>query len=679
MPSSLRARSLRRVALVVSTSAAGLAAIYACGRPNDPTPEASFAKSTPAGTDFALIRTAWTDPQHVPRPVVDGMLVRFLARYPDDGLTPVARAYHAFLLLDAGDRDGADRELKLIHVAAPGTLSDLVATARARWLRTGGHPDEAMTLLAPRIGKTVDPIARDLFQEELALTALAANGGRSQYEAIAYMDAWLEAASEAERIVVRERVAAIVARLPRQVLVDALEAMRGGASAGYGDEILHIVADRLAWIAILEKDSELARALLDSDAGVISFSGDAGVELGDLATSRRGLDVVEGRKIGLLLPTEDAALRDESADVLRGVLWALGKPEGVRSILPPSPASDAGAPVTKRDPSNECRQATLADDATLGSDEPSRADRVKLVTQSDSGRADKTDESLDELAGQGASVIIAALDEETADAAMRWSAARSVPVIVLSPGGKEAPGDRSFVLGVRRDAVLDALVHALPELGKGSVAPVVDASEVASFPQTGGAYGPLGLLPPVSCDVTATHAGDARFPIAAWQSQKARGWLVTGSTSCAQDLVRELASRVRAPTIGVTLSAAGIVANLGDARVGVAAAGVVPLSSEVTPRDEELTRFVAAFGSARMTWWTALGRDAAVLARRVVMTLSTDAVSATGEVARRRGVVAAGLLSAHARLWSTEARGFGGKHEIARSLCVVEMARAKSR
>jgi hypothetical protein len=660
----------------VSTSTVALAAIYACGRPADPPPEASFARTTPAGTEFALIRAAWIDPAHVARPVVQGMLARFLARYPGDGLAPVAHAYLAFLLLDEGDRAGANRELDQIHDSSPGTLSDLVATARARWLRTGGQPDEGMKLLAPRIGKTVDPIARDLFQEELALTALAANGGRSQYEAIAYMDAWLEAAGPAERVVVRQRVAAIVGRLPRQVLVDALDAMRGGASAGYGEEILHIVADRLAEIAILEKDSELARDLLDSDAGVIVFSGDAGVELGDLATSRRGLDVVEGRKIGLLLPTEDAALRDESADVLRGVLWALGKPDGVRAILPTASGPDAGA---KRDAPNACRQATLADDATLVSDEPKRTDRVALVTQSDAGRADRTDDSLDELAGQGASVIIAALDEETADAAMKWSAARSVPVILLSPGAKETPQDRAFVLGVKRDAVLDALVHALPELGKGGVAPVVDASEIAHFPQAGGAYGPLALLPPVSCDVTTPHAGEARFPIGAWQTQKARAWLVTGSSSCAQDLVSELASRVHAPTIGVTLSAAGIVASVGDARVGVAAAGVVPLSSDATPRDDELTRFVAAFGAARMTWWTALGRDAAVLARRVVMTLSTDAVSAAGEVARRRGVVAAGLSSAHARLWSTEARGFAGKHDVARSLCVVEMARARSR
>ena len=633
--------------------------------------------TTPAGNDFALIRAAWTDPQHVSRPVVDGMLVRFLARYPDDGLAPVAHAYRAFLFLDAGDRAAANRELERIHVVSPGTLSDLVATARARWLRTGGHPDEAMALLAPRIGKTVDPIARNLFQEELALTSLAANGGRSEYEAIAYMNAWLEGAAESERVVVRDRVAAIVARLPRQVLIDALDAMRGGASAGYGEEILHIVADRLAAIAITEKDSELARELLDSDAGVITFSGDAGAELGDLATSRRGLDVVEGRKIGLLLPTEDAALRDESADVLRGVLWALGKPEGIRAILPR--ASDAGAPAAQRGTPNACRQSTLADDATLVGDEPDRTDRVKLVTQSDSGRAAKTDESLDELAGQGASVIIAALDEETAAAAMKWSVARAVPVILLSPAVNEAPQGWAFVLGAPRDAVLDALVHALPELGKGAVAPVVDASELARFPKTGGPYGPLALLPPVSCDVSTLHAGEARFPIAAWESQKARAWLVTGSASCAEDLVRELASRVRAPTVGVTLSAAGIFATVGDARVGVAAAGVVPLSAEATPRDDELTRFVAAFGAARMTWWTALGRDAAVLARHVVMTLSTDSVSASGEVARRRGVVAAGLLSERARLWSTEARGFAGKHEIERSICVVDMAHARSR
>ena len=112
---------------------------------------------------------------------------------------------------------------------------------------------------------------------------------------------------------------AFVERLPKEVLVGALQAMRTQrASLGYGVDIERILAARLVQMATTSGDAELARMLLDPDAGALVVGGDAGMELGELATSRRGLNVVEGRTIGLLLPTESPGLRDESADVLRG-------------------------------------------------------------------------------------------------------------------------------------------------------------------------------------------------------------------------------------------------------------------------------------------------------------------------------------------------------------------------
>ena len=121
-------------------------------------------------------------------------------------------------------------------------------------------------------------------------------------------------------------------RLPREALVGSLQAMSAQrVSLGYGADIERILAQRLGQIATTSGDAELARMLIEADPQAFTTAGDAGTALGELAASRRGLNVVEGRTLGLLLPTESPALRDESADVLRGS--ALGPRTAARIAL----------------------------------------------------------------------------------------------------------------------------------------------------------------------------------------------------------------------------------------------------------------------------------------------------------------------------------------------------------
>ncbi len=672
---SLRPRNF--VSIVAATGALGILAPYACSTQRESRPVASLASTAAAGVDFQAIRDAWLNPSRVSRADLRTMLDQFVAKYPKDGLVPVARAYVAFLCMDAGDFACADAQLQQLTKLQQGTTNDLVTTARARWLRMHKQQAEAMKLLLPNVGKNVDPIARNLFQEELALSALASDSEHDQYEAISYMDAWLQGTTEEERDTTHARVAAIVEKMPREVLEGALRIMRA-QGGGYGAEIARIVAERLAQIAVKEGDAELARALLDADAGALPISGDAGIALSDLAASRRGMNVVEGRTIGLLLPTEEAALRDESADVLRGVMWALGKPKGIRQILPQAPATPGTKPNAAAPNGNAgargdaCMRAVLATDATLTSEEPSEEDAISLVTRDDSGSSDRTEASLDELAGQGAAIIIAALDPDTADRAVRWSARHDVPVIVLAAPASERTRDFAFVLGEPRANVLAALVRDAPDFAKAKVAPIVDASEVAQFPAHGGVYGPLTLLPPTSCDVLTAHAGDARFPLAEWDRLGAHAWLVAGGTSCARDVVGELSGRTRSGVIGMTLEAAGEFKHARELRALSAAAGIVPLRSEAIQRDSALGRFVAAYGAPRLTWWTALGRDAATIARRVAITLPSSIAATTDAVAQRRDQARRGVAATRVRLWSTDARGFDGKNTITRSICTLD-------
>lgn len=656
-------RTIRSVRTCAAVAIVAGAAAWACGSSGGPKPAPTLASSPEASVWFDEIRGSWRNPDRTTPAALRDMLQRFVARFPDDGLVPLARVQLALVLLDANEFAEADRQIGLTSGLEPGTARDLRDVARARRLRLRGEAEAAMDVLRPLVGKNVDPIGRALFEEEMTLSALAT---RRDYEAISYMDVWLRFSAEEEKEQTAKRVAALVERLPKEVLVAALEAMRTQrATLGYGVDIERILAERLVKIATTSGDATLARMLLDPDAGAIVVSGDAGAQLGELATSRRGMNVVQGRTIGLLLPTESPALRDESADVLRGVMWALGLPRGVREG-DRERANDSGVKPSEssRPPPAGCASLEPAPPP----DEPRAEDRVRLVTRDDAGNADRTEVALDELAGEGASIVIAGLDAQTSERALRWGDNHGVAVVaVVPPTDPAAAGAYGFVLGESRARVVEALVRAMPALGRDLVAPVVDASEVAFYPAQGGLAQGMTLLPPVSCDIPPARAGDPRFPVAQWDRDKARAWLVSGSPECARDLWNELGNARAQGTMAATLEAASLPAHApARLRAVSASAGMIPAGEA---RDEELRRFVAALG--RATWWTALGRDAATLARAAELRTPVTSATESKDVAARRSLARERLASARARLWSTEAAGWTDGHTMKRTVCAI--------
>jgi len=647
------------------------------GQRTDSVPVAALSESPEAAAAFSAIRDAWADPNRVNLTERRDALEHFLARYPRDGRAPFVRVALALVAMTDGDYATADAQLTLTLDSPPGSTHDLWTIASARRLRLHDSPGAALALLRPLVGKNVDPTVRAVFEDELALSALAMHSASEDYEAITYMDAWLRSSSEDEKTLALARVTALVEQLPRDVLVGALQAMRAQrATYGYGVDIERILAARLVHIATTSDDAELARILLDTEPNAISTAGDAGAHLGELATSRRGLNVVQGRTVGLLLPTESPALRDESADVLRGVMWALGMPKGVRSSLHPLFDVDAGAslePCASLEPAPEL-------------DEPQPDERLRLITRDDAGSADRTEVSLDELAGDGAAVIVAGLDGLTAARATRWGNDHGVPVIVLVPPdattGPETDGGASradplrgfsFVLGEARANVVAALARSAPALVGARVAPIVDASEVASYATGGGALFGVTFGPPVSCDVPAARAGEPRFPLAMWDTERTHAWLVSGSPECATDLIGELSAGRAHGVVARMLEAAGHPARSGALREVTARAGVVPEAGPADPRRDELRRFSGALG--RVGWWSALGRDAAVLARTALLKLPLDTVSEPGAVAARRAAGRDDIAAARARLWSTETSGWSADHTMKRAICTADATR----
>jgi hypothetical protein len=643
---------------------AALAGETGCGGgSSSSTPVPSLASTPAAGSFFNGLREAWRRPDRVSPAVVRAEIETFLRSWPTDGLVPLAHVFFALVALQQNDMPTADRELALGATLPPGNTRDLWTVARARQARMKGNAEEALSLLRPLVGKNVDPVTRSVFEQELTLAALATH---RDYEAITYMDAWLRASSDEDIDQTKRTVEGLVEQLPKDVLVGSLQAMRAQRSTlGYGVDIEKILSRRLVQIAETSNDAELAQMLLDPDGGALVVGGDAGVILGELATSKRGLNVVQGRTLGLLLPTEQPELRDESADVLRGVMWSLGLPRGVRGAGATSTgAVDAGkGPV--RAPCG-----TLEDAPAL--QEPDPDEDVRLVTRDDAGMIDRTEGALDELAGEGASVIVAGLDPVTSARALAWGQVRGVAVIALMPPTDAVPtADFAFVLGEERSRVLGALAKAAPALTAGSVAPVIDASEALRFPAQGGPLGPLTLLPPVSCDIPAVRAGDPRFPLAQWDHGGTHTWLVTGSPSCAGDLLGELSKAQARGLVGLTLEAAAMPPHAPTLKVVSAAAGIVPSAASGDVRDDELARFTARLGL--VGWWTALGRDAATLARQAIRALPAGTASDAKSVSQLRVRARDELARARARLWTSETSGWAPGHVVNRTVCAVDV------
>src|SRR5215472_17352405 len=202
--------SKRRLAVVA------LALGLACGHSASEAPVAPLASSTYAADLFDHVREAWNDPTAAGRDRLRRMLTEFLAAYPNDGLVPLGRMYLALSLME-GPADWPRAQALMAQVGTeppPGTVRDLYLIARARTMRHENQPDKAFELLRPLVGKMVDPVARGMLEEEVTLAAVEAH---HDYEAVAYMDAWLRGATPDEHERARTKIQKILQGMPEGV------------------------------------------------------------------------------------------------------------------------------------------------------------------------------------------------------------------------------------------------------------------------------------------------------------------------------------------------------------------------------------------------------------------------------------------------------------------------------
>src|SRR6516225_7732219 len=112
----LRRRSALALAGIAigGTAAGGASVVASCapassGSEHRPTP--ALASSPAAGAAFEAIREAWRTPDKVNVATLRASIESFLARFPSDGLVPLARVYLALVALYFNDSATTEKQL----------------------------------------------------------------------------------------------------------------------------------------------------------------------------------------------------------------------------------------------------------------------------------------------------------------------------------------------------------------------------------------------------------------------------------------------------------------------------------------------------------------------------------------------------------------------------------------
>jgi len=594
----------------VALAAVLLATVNGCsGAGRASKPIASLALTTPAQTTLQAIVEAWARSSRTERMAMKARIVAYQRQFGNEPPGPMADALFAWVTMEEGYFGQAEELAALVQTrAVAGTTNDLARTIRGAALRRRGEPAAALRMLSPLVSKLIDGWARDLLNEEIVQSALAA---KQWQRALQLMAVWLREASPEEHDEVDARIAQNLARAPASELRNLLDRAQGIEIALLAEEereMRKLVVQQLATFAREKRDVELAQHLLKTSGPLLGDQGDAIARLATGVTKAR----VEARTVGLLLSLRSNETRRRGVELTEGIAYGLGLPG----------AWGEGTPATGRRTS------------------------ARLVSRDDRGAVDRIDEALAALSADGAAILIAGVDGEEADAAARFAEQNQIPVLLLRPAGKgetPPPGRFTFLLGDDPAAVEDALAAALVAQGATTVAIVAEDPRRHGTPPSG---------------VTAIRGcSEATSP---WKPLGVSG-IVLGA-SCAREAIAAAGS----PRIvfGAALELGSTVLPTGSLQ---AQAGIYPMdAAHLSPAAAPWLKDHATPPS----WWAGLGHDAAALAWAGVQALPEKGTEDPKEVAGRRALAAQALATAQADLWTTAARGFGGARVLPRSVVI---------
>ena len=582
-------------------------------------PSASLASTRRAQRDFRAIYRRWITLAPRNRVSLEKRLLRFIDRYPADDRVRVARVYLAWVYVERKQFTKARALASETRRGAEGSAHDSADVVEAAIRVREGRPDAALALLEPLRGKIVDAEERYLFGEQIVRAAVAAERWTA---AVRHMIAWLSEAADEDREAVARAVERELLNVPPLALESSLRTLDEQVAESPDDDsslartrewIRKGIWRRLARVALDERDADLAGRLLRSGPPRLRV-GDLGRQLGRLSTGGSVVPRVAGRAVGLVLSRRDDTSRRRSAEVAAGMSRALGLPASAT--------------------------------------EP-RA--VRLLTRDDGGTLEGVQRALAELAGDGAAVLVAGVDDDSALRASSYAELTAIPVMILRR--PDALGENltsSFVVGASQTRVTTLLENELEARGASRLVRV----------------GPGG----VPCSVSSAAAGRPRFPVDRWIRAGTDALVINGSAACARDVAAEARAGGLKARLAFGLDCAELVAS---ARVGAgaiaASAGAFPYRGPVeAPADMKSWVEEHRFPP---TWHEALGHDVALLATSALAGFPLERVDDPDAVADLHRRARESLSRARAELWSTERAGFAGSRTVGRRMTAVERTR----
>jgi hypothetical protein len=378
-----------------------IVALFGCGaeRQGAAPPAAALAQSRQAQNAFQGIERKWRAGV-AERAAAEASLRAFMGQHSSDGRSQLARSYLAWLHLERGDAPAARALATEARKGPPGVARDLADIVEAGVARRMGDPRVALSLLRPLTDRVIDPQHRLLHAQELSEAAIAAE----RWELVPHALRGQLAAGRASGVDSEADVRLTLDSLPRPALREAFDQLRRVESPHEEEGwLFDTIWRRLASLALAERDSTLARALLADDARV----GPNAFELESLRRLAARHDIAPraiGRRVGLLLEPGERLDRARSAQVAAGAVAALGLGGG------PSPD-------------------------------------VRLVSRVRE-EGESTAEALQALRSEGAVLLVAGLSEQTSREAMRFAEKQGVGVLLLTrPSALPADLVFTYVLG----------------------------------------------------------------------------------------------------------------------------------------------------------------------------------------------------------------------------------------
>ncbi len=502
------------------------------------------------------------------------------------------------------------RALLAAVVEEAGAVHDFAQVAEAYGLLRENNPNAAWGLLEPLAGKIVDPDERLVFSE---LRLRAAAGARRYARALEAAEELLAEAPSDMQSSLQARVRELFAYAPKAELTQSLASFElappdESALSRAREWLRKMLREQLVTVALREKDADLARRLLDSAPAALR-SGVSGSRLVEIAGGGLSVPLILGRSIGVAFALGSSNDRRRSASLAAGLADGLGLPESAR-----------------------------------------QSGGVRLVARDDAGSNAHTAEALRELAADGVLLLVAGVNEESAEAAAHFADEHEIAVLLMhAPSSNLSQFRHAFVLGEgaeREQAAMDA------ELSRRHLVRVARLG--------GGGE---------DCDAALLSASGPRFAVEDWRRARVMAVLVLGSAACASDVARDLRGAAFAPWLALGLEASEYDTALDAPRARFAlGAGSFPgVARSARGADP---------ASPAVDWYEALGHDAALLAVRALTGFPDARVDDGRAVHELHGRAERALATAEAALWTSDSRRFSENHRMSRTLTILSPSSA---